>query len=386
MRLPFSSIKSILLLLVLSNCQEVPSQQPVQPTPVFPVVRVEQRTIIGKQYLPASIEGIQNIEIRPRIEGFVEKIYVDEGQNVRKGDMLFGLEVESLNQEANAAKSAIDVAKAQVAAAQVEVDRLAPLVEKDIISIVQLETAKANLASAQSQLLQAKSSYRSIQNNVNYQNITSPVNGVVGKINFRQGSLVGRAETAPLTTISNIRNVYAYFSMNEKNYFQFLNETPGRTLKEKLKNAPDVILTLADESEYPHRGKIQTTTGQIDPATGAISFRAIFPNPDAYLSNGNSGQVILPVTYQNALVIPAQSSYEIQGVTHVYQLGNDSLIRAKVISSEDVIGQIMIVREGLQVADKIVAQGIINARNGVKVHPQEQPLDSIIGSFDQVFK
>ena len=376
----------LVLLFLISSCQEPVPQKPPQQVPTFNVVQVEQKTIVGQQYLPASIEGTQNIEIRPRIEGFIEKIYVDEGQTVRKGDMLFRLEVESLNQEAKAAKSSIDVAKAQVSVAQVEVDRLVPLVEKNIISIVQLETARANLASAESELLRATSSYKGIQNNVNYQNITSPVSGVVGKINFRQGSLVGRGELLPLTTVSDIRNVYAYFSMNEKNYFQFLNEMPGGSLKEKIKNAPEITLTLADESIYPHKGKIETTTGQVESETGSISFRAIFPNPDAYLSNGNSGQVILPVSYKNALIIPAQSTYETQGITHVYQLEQDSLIKAKVVQSDAVVGKIMIVNEGLAVGDKIVAQGIINARNGIKIKPMEQPLDSIIGSFNQVFK
>lgn len=352
----------------------------------FPVIEVGERNIVGYKYLPASIEGVENIEIRPRVEGFIQEIFVDEGQQVNKGQLLFRLEIQSLREEANAARSAIDVAEAQVKAAQVEVDKLVPLVKDGIISEVQLETAKANLAATKSQLVQATSSYRSIRQNVNYRDIASPVNGVVGRINYRQGSLVGRAELDPLTVVSNIQSVYAYFAMNEKDYFQFLDETPGQDLAQKIRNFPGITLVLANDEEYKDKGKIQTTTGQIDPETGAISFRAIFPNPNRYLTNGNSGQIKIPIVYRQALIIPSLSTYETQGVTHVYKLEPDSTLRASSISLLGTVDKVMVVEAGLREGDRIVAEGVSNARNGLKVIPFLQPLDSVINSFSKVFK
>ncbi len=379
------NIIPILFLFLLISCGE--KQENTQaPPPQFSVVTIASQDITGFQYLPVSIEGVENIDIRPRIEGFIQAIYVDEGQQVKKGDRLFKLETESLNEEANAAKSAIDVAKAQVIAAEVEVQKLIPLVEKDIISPKELETAKANLAAAESQLVQASSSYRSVQENVNYQNVTSPVDGVVGRINYRQGSLVGRTEVEPLTTVSNVTNVYGYFSLNEKNYFQFLDETEGNTLEEKIKNFPEITLVLANESEYKHKGKIQTTTGQIDSETGAISFRAIFPNPDRYLTNGNSGQVKVPTTYRNALIAPATATFETQGVTHVYKLGADSALVSTSITLQSTVDNLVVLESGLTAGDRIIAAGISNARHGIKVVPQEMPLDSVLSSYNQVFK
>lgn len=361
-------------------------ESPVQQGPEqYSFTKAELSDITGHREYPALLEGIQNIEIRPRLDGFIQEIYVDEGQQVKKGDLLFKLEVESLEEQANASRSAIKVAEAQVNAAQIEVDKLAPLVTDSIISEIQLETAKANLAAAESQFIQAQSNYKSAQRNVSYQNVISPVNGIVGRINYRKGSLVGRSEPLPLTSISNISQVYAYFSMNEKDFFEFLDETPGEGLNEKLKSFPKVELILANGSVYQSRGTIQTTTGQIDPETGAISFRAIFPNPEQYLNTGNSGLIKIPVQYKDALLIPSASTFEIQGMRHIYTLKPDSTLSSNSINTAAIFNNVVVVESGLEPGEMVLAEGIGSVRAGLKVLPQLQPMDSMLQRFDQVF-
>ncbi|KKL22106.1 hypothetical protein LCGC14_2438750, partial [marine sediment metagenome] len=224
-----------------------------QQTPQLPVITIPTKTVTAYTTYPTSIEGIVNSEVRAKISGYITEVLVDEGQKVKKGETLFKLETQSLSQDA-------DAAKANVNAAQVEVDKLKPLVEKDIISNVQLETAKA-------QLQQAKSSYNSVNANIDYANIKSPVDGYVGSIRLRKGNLVSPSDQMPLTTVSDISEVYAYFSMNEKDYFDFIREAEGEDISKKIKNLPKVNLLLANGSEYEQKGTIQTINSQVNTNT-----------------------------------------------------------------------------------------------------------------------
>src|SRR5690606_752059 len=349
------------------------NEQPPQgvPTLSLPVTEVAQKDMMGYQAFPVSIEGKVNNAVRAKISGYVTQVYVDEGQVVRAGQPLFKLETNVQAQDANAAKSGISAAQANISAsqaavnaAQVEVDKLVPLVEKNIISNVQLETAKANLMRAQSQLAQAKAAqqqaqanYSGIQANIDFGVVRSPISGVVGAINFREGSLVGPADPTPITTVSEVGEVYAYFSMNESEYLNFLNETEGNTVQEKLKNIPDVDLVLANGQVYNEKGKIQTATGQINPQTGTIQFRATFPNKARLLNNGNSGTVRIPKTYPNAVIVPETATFEQQGYNYVFKVVNDTVHNTR-IEIEDRVDNLAIIKSGLKKGDKIVVQGI----------------------------
>ena len=208
--------------------------------PAFPVTQLEAKTVIGYQEYPTKIEGIVNSAVRAKTTGYIEKVLIDEGQKVYKGQVLFKLETQSLSQDADAAKALVELA-------EVEVSKLVPLVEKNIISPVQLEIAKANLA-------QAQASYNSITASIDYATVKSPINGFVGSIHYRQGSLVSPNDSDALTTVSDISKVYAFFSLNETQYLDFLQNTEGKNLKEKLDNFSKVSLVLANGrlySEYP---------------------------------------------------------------------------------------------------------------------------------------
>src|SRR5690554_6093504 len=246
-------------------------QQAPQAMP-FPVITVPSDSITAYATFPTSLEGIINSEVRAKTSGYITDVLVDEGQKVRKGQTLFRLETQSLSQDAAAAK-------ANVNAAQVEVNKLKPLVEKNIISGVQLETAKARLA-------QAQSSYNSVVANIGYATIKSPVDGYVGAIPFREGALISPSSQVPLTTVANIDKIFAFFSMNEKDYLDFIENNEGNTIDEKIKNLPKVRLLLANGSLYDQEGTIETINSQVNPTTGTVSFRAVFENPARLLSSG----------------------------------------------------------------------------------------------------
>lgn len=360
--------------LVNTSCKQEQPQQQSQQQQAMPlaVTTVPQKEVTTYNTYPTTIEGTINSEVRAKVSGYINKVLVDEGQKVSKGQTLFKLETESLSQDAEAAKASVNVA-------QVEVDKLKPLVEKNIISEVQLETAKANLA-------QAKSAYNSVVANIGYATVKSPVDGYVGAIPYREGSLVSATSVNPLTTVASIERVFAYFSMNETEYLDFLQDTEGTTLQEKISNFPKVELLLANGQVYDQKGTIETVTGQIDANTGTVSFRAVFDNPNRLLTNGNSGTIKIPKTYENAVVVPQSASFEQQGQTYVYTVGDDNTAKSSLISIKDKNDLLLIVESGVKKGDQIVVKGIGKIKNGTPLQPQKVAFDSIVKPLKPLFQ
>lgn len=390
-------ISVVSILLFSCNNKKKQTQNPNATKP-YPVISVEEKSVTGFISYPTSIRGRINNDVRAKIAGYIKEVLVDEGQIVRKGQVLFRLETNALSEVASAAKSGvgaadanISAAEAAVNAAQVEVDKLTPLVEKNIVSKVQLETAKANLQSAKSKLVQAKAAknqaqatYLNAAANVDYAIIKSPIDGVVGKLPFKVGSLVSPTDPISLTTISETDEMYAYFSMNESEYLDFLSATPGYTVSEKLKNIPPVSLILANGQEYEQKGIIKTVTGQIDPQTGSILFRASFPNQRKLLTNGNSGTIKIPKPYKNVLVIPEVATFEQQGVVNVFKVNADTTI-STVVKILDRINNLAIIESGLQKGDKIVAAGVNTLKTGTKIIPKPTNFDSLVNTIKPIF-
>lgn len=369
----YLKLLSIAMALTLGACGGKEQQQgAAQQALPFPIVKVGSKQITGYSSYPASIEGIVNSDIRAKVSGYIKQVLVDEGEKVRAGQPLFRLETASLSQDAEAAKASVN-------AAQVEVDRLGPLVEKGIVSNVQLETAKAKLA-------QAKSTYNSITANIGYATVKSPIDGYVGAIPYRVGSLISPSDPTPLTTVSDISEVYAYFSMNEKDYLDFIQNAEGETLQDKLDNLPAVNLQLANGSIYKEKGKIQTVTGQVNQSTGTVSFRAIFENPNLIVTNGNSGKVLIPTTYTDAPVIPQAATFERQGQILVYHVKEDNTVSAEVVEIKDRIDNLYVVKSGVKVGDVIVSDGVGKLRPNMPIVPQEVPYDSVVQPLKTVFK
>lgn len=354
-----SLLGAITALLIISACGKKEEQAPQAQGPMpFPVqTAARQDATIYEEYT-ANLEGQQNVEIRPKVDGFIQKIYVDEGQQVKKGQLLFKIETQSLNQDAAAAR-------ANVNAAQVEVDRLKPLVERNIISNVQLETAKAKLA-------QAKASYSSVAANVGYGTITSPVNGVIGSLPYREGSLVSGNSQMPLTTVSDSKVMRAYFTMNEKQLLSFTRNFKGATLQEKLKNTPEVSLILVDGSEYEHKGKLTAVSGLVDATTGTSEFRAEFPNPEAILRSGSSGVVKIPVAKNEAILVPQNAVMDMQGKQLIYVVDADNTVTSRVIQTGTTSGKNFIVTDGLQPGEVYVTAGATKLKEGMQIVPQQE--------------
>jgi membrane fusion protein (multidrug efflux system) len=359
--------------LVLMTSCENKNQAPSTPRPVaLPVVEVPLKTVTSYTAYPASIEGTVNSAVRAKVSGYVTSVAVDEGEKVRKGQTLFKLETQALSQDAGAAK-------ANVNAAQVEVNKLKPLVDKGIISPVQLETAEARLA-------QAKANYNSVTASIGYATIKSPIDGYVGAINFRQGALVSPGDPTPLTTVSDIDDVYAFFAMNERDYLDFIQSTPGKTLNEKIGNFPPVGLELVNGEVYEEKGRIETVTGQVNTTTGTVSFRATFANPGRLLTNGNSGKIRIPRKFENVPVVPEAATYEQQGRVYVYRVQGDTLAVSSPITIAERVDNLVIVKSGLNAGDKIVAQGVGKVRDNTPIQPQLVAFDSVANTLKVVFK
>lgn len=398
-------------LVLFSSCQKKDQNPPQGPKPVSTVI-VEARNVVGFTTFPASIEGRVNNAVRAKVQGYITQVLVDEGQYVTKGQPLFRLETNALNESASAAKAGVGAARSNVAAsdanvkaaqsavsaAQVEVNKLRPLVEKNIISDVQLQTAQANLARAQAQLsqavaskqqasagvAQAQANFQGVQENINYGVIRAPISGVIGKINFRNGSLVGPADPTPLTTVSDTSELYVYFSMNEKEYLTFLKDAEGATVPEKLRNMPPVQLILANGDVYAEKGYVKAVTGQIDAATGSIQFRASFPNPQKLLSNGNSGRIRIPKSYSQALVLPESATYEQQGLVYVYKVKEDTA-KSAVITVEDRVNNMVVIKEGVHKGEVVVAEGVGTLKSGAPIKPQPKSFDEIVNAIKPLF-
>ena len=346
-----------------------------QAYPVFTVAA--QTTELNSDY-PATIEGIQNIDIRPKVDGFIQKILVDEGQVVKKGQLLFTIMAPQYEQEVRTARAAISSAEADVNAAQLQVNKTKPLVEKDIISKYDLDAAQLTLQSRKAALAQARATLANAQVNLSYTSINSPVDGVVGSIPFRTGSLVSSASTEPLTTVSNTSKVYAYFSLNEKQLLDFSKTYKGNTLAQQMKNIPAVSLVLADGNVYAQNGKIESINGQINTATGSASLRATFPNPISLLKSGASASVRIPQKVENAILVPQKSTIDLQGKKFVYVLGDSSKIISTEVQIMDLAkDKFYVVTKGLKAGDKIVLEGFQSLKDGAKIKPEEQSADSV---------
>ncbi|WP_316830732.1 efflux RND transporter periplasmic adaptor subunit [Pedobacter aquatilis] len=344
----------------------------------YPVFTVSAQTTELNSDYPATIEGIQNIDVRPKVDGFIQKILVDEGAVVKKGQLLFTIMAPQYEQEVRTAKAAISSAEADVVAAQLQVNKTKPLVEKDIISKYDLDAAQLTLQSKKAALAQAKAALVNAQVNLSYTSITSPVDGIVGSIPFRNGSLVSSSSTEPLTTVSNTSKVYAYFSLNEKQLLDFSNTYKGNTLAQQMKNIPAVSLVLADGTVYAQNGKIESINSQINTNTGSASLRATFPNPIALLKSGGSASVRIPQKVENAILVPQKSTVDLQGKKFVYVLGDS----AKITSTEIQImslakDKFYVVTKGLKAGDKIVLEGFQSLKDGAKIKPEEKSADSV---------
>ena len=317
---------------------------------------------------PATIKGMQDIEIRPRVAGHVTQLLVDEGDFVRAGQPLFVIDPVQYKAAVEAAQAQVNVVKANLATQKLTVENKRMLFSKQIISQYDRDLAENQLKSVEAQLAQAEASLTNARENLTYCTVTSPSDGVVGSIPYRVGSLVSSSTQKPLTVVSNINKMFVYFSMTENQLLGMTRDHGGiNAAKDSL---PALSLVLSDGSKYNKEGHVTAISGVIEQNTGAVQMRATFDNAEHLLRSGATGSILIPVIDENAIMVPQKSTFDIQDKKFVYILNNDSTISAREISvlvQND--GTNFVVSEGLKAGETIVVEGVHQLRAGAKITP-----------------
>jgi len=342
------------------------SQEPVS----APVMVIDTTSASTYSEYSAALEGKVNVEIRPQVDGYLEEIFVDEGSYVSKGQSLFRINDLSYKQQLNNALGNQHAAEANLAAAEIELNKMNSLSKGNVVSDVQVKTAESGYKAALAVLEQAKAAVEIARINLGYTVIKAPVSGYVGRIPKRRGSLVGRTDLQALTVLSDVSEVYAYFSMSEVDFIHFNKENEGKSTKDKLSNLMPVSLILADENVYEYPGKIEMVDGQFDRNTGSITMRATFPNPDNFLRSGNTGKIKIQRLYHGIKKIPMASTIDMQGKIFVLSVDDSNKVSKKPIMVLAQTEQSYLVDESLSKGETIVLSGVDRLQERQLISPQ----------------
>lgn len=318
-----------------------------------------------------EIRSIQNVEIRSRLNGYLEQIHIDEGQEVRSGQVLFTINNSVYQQQYLSAKAALGSTRAALKSAELELVNMKSLHTKNIASDTELELAEANMEGLKAQLEEAEAAVELARLMASFAQIKAPFDGIVNRIPNKKGSLID--EGTLLTSISNFDQMFVYFNVSEREYLDYVMDP-------KKNRDQEVSLVLANDKIYPHKGKIETVEGEIDPATGNIAFRASFPNPDHILKHGGTGRVLLKNTLQNALLIPQKSTFDRQENLCVFVVDEDSIVRVRNIVPLMRLPRLFAVSSGLSPHDKVIYEGVQLVKEGEKITPE---LVSFLDGFNQ---
>ncbi len=356
------AILGICTIIIVSSCaNEKNSKKEI--TENYPVTSpIVIDTTLSTDYV-AEINAVQNVEIRARVKGYLDKIYIDEGKYVKQGQLLFTINNQELNEEVVKAGAVLRSISSELKAAEIDLSNVKRLVEKNVVSNTELEAAKNKVEMMKAKVEEAKSNESFAKIQLTYTQIKAPFNGIVNRIPNKIGSLI--EDGTLLTNISNNGEVFAYFDVSEKEYLNYMTH-----FKENAHNSNNVTLILANGEEHPFKGKIETTEGEIDQSTGNIAFRARFDNPEKVLKHGASGKVRLLKKYKNALIIPQKATFEIQDRMFVYVLDNKNQVKTQAITSKHRMPHYYIVESGLSEDDKIIYEGVQNIKDGMTVKPQ----------------
>lgn len=367
--------------LLLTGCGKK-NQRPNFGDNEYPVIAVGAQNAQLQTTYPATIKGIQDVEIRPKVSGFITRLAVQEGQAVGKGQLLFVVDNETFAAAVRQAEAAVKQAQASVASAEAQLatatltyQNSENLFKNKVIGNYELQTAKNTMETARAQVQQTKSAVASAQaalanarQNLSFCYVTAPTAGVVGNLPYKQGALVSPSSTPAVTTVSNISTVEVYFSMTEKDILEMTKNAGG--MKAAVSAYPPVKLRLADGTDYRHTGTVTKVSGLIDPATGSVSMIARFPNPDHLLKSGGSGSIIVPKTASNSIIIPQSLTAQVQDKIFVYKVdGQNKVHYTEITVSSNNDGKSFIVTSGLKVGDKIVSAGITKLNDGMEIKP-----------------
>lgn len=358
---------------LLSGCSSETTEQKSEtekPTlPIFEVTR--QSTTLQREYA-GNVEAVRNVEIRARVGGYLDKIHVDEGQQVSKGQLLFQINQAEYQAELAKTKANLKSAMAEAKTAEVELGRVKLLVDKKVISPSELELSKSKLEAAKAAIEEAESAQQNAALRLSQASVRAPFDGVINRIPSKMGSLI--EEGSLLTTVSDIREVYAYFHVSEKEYLEYVKKAKSRPSH----NGQEVDLLLADNTPYGQTGKIETMESVFDDGSGTIAFRARFPNPNKVLKHGATGKVRLKSEVDNAVLVPQKAVFEIQDKNYVYVVDTANKVKMRSFVPQSRLAQFYLVKSGLEPGEKVVYEGIQNIRDGMQIVPQEMSTDSLL--------
>lgn len=350
---------------LLTSCGGKKQQQAAS-TVVFKTVKVAKQNVTLQSKYSATIRGRQDIEVYPQVGGTLQKLLVTEGQKVSKGQTLFIIDQVPYQAALNTAEAALKAAKAQEATAQLTYDSRKQLFDQQVVSEFDLQTAQNALLTAKASVAQAEAQVVNARNSLSYTVVKSPANGVVGTLPYRQGALVGPSMPVALTTVSDNNQMYVYFSMNESSFLELTRK--AGSAEKAIKEMPAVQLQLVDGSMYESTGTVETASGVVDRSTGSVQLRAVFNNPGHLLHSGSTGNVIIPVEYKDALVVPAAGVVQTQDKHKVYAVDKDGVAHSQLISIlPQNNGKEFIVTEGLEAGTEIVAEGASMVKEDQKV-------------------
>ena len=334
----------------------------------YAVRTIETQSTELQTTYPATIRGVQDVEIRPMVSGFITKMYVKEGQAVKKGQVLFEINKVAYEAAVRQAKAAVNSAAAQLNTSKLTYENNQKLFANNVIGTYELQSSKNAYENAQAALAQAKANYVSAKQNLDFCYVTSPANGVVGNLPYRVGALVSASSAEPLTTVSDINTMQVYFAMTEKDVLDMTKTKGG--LHAAISEYPAVKLQLADGTTYNHEGKVAAVSGVIDQATGSVSMRADFPNPEHLLKSGGSGSIIVPHASEGAIVVPQSAVVQVQDRYFVYILGKDNKVKySPVTVNPNNDGKNYIIESGLKAGDKIAVSGVTTLKDGMQITP-----------------
>lgn len=334
----------------------------------YPVVTVGTSSSASQTTYPATIKGIQDVEIRPKVAGFITRINVREGQSVGAGQVLFVIDNATYQAAVRQSQAAVNTAKAQLNTAKLTYENNQKLYEQNVIGDYELMTAKNSYETAQASVAQAEAGLASARETLSFCYVKSPASGVIGSLPYKVGAMVSASSVPALTTVSNNSSMEVYFSMTEKDILD-MTKTSG-SAQAAISAMPTVKLQLADGSIYNHPGKVTKMSGVIDPATGSAQLIAVFQNPNRLLKSGGSGSIIVPHDNNSAIVIPQSCVSEVQDKKFVYTVTKDNKVKyteIKVAPQND--GNNYVVVEGLNVGDRYVTNGITKLTDGMEIKP-----------------
>lgn len=361
-----------LSLIVLAGCKKSnPNQSYQQQAPELPVETVKQGDASVSREYAASVEGISNVEIRPQVTGYLSKIFVDEGDYVRAGQPLFKIEDQVFREQLKSAQAALITAQATLATSKIDLDRKKELLKNKMVSDIQVKEAEAAYNGARGAVSQAMSSIESTKINLNFSTIKAPVSGFIGRFNYRLGSLMTPSNQEPITLLSDIHEVYTYFSMSENDFNNFQKQSAGSSINEIIKNTPAVSLLLSGGEKYAQTGKIDAVEGQFNKTTGSITLRAKFSNPDNLLRSGNTGKIVLDQFYSNVVLLPIASTRTIQDKIFVFTI-KDGKAMMLPVEVNGKAGDNFIVSKGLKAGDQYIATGFDRLQPGTPVTAQKK--------------